>query len=93
MDGVKKFKLVKFIGEVISNPTKFKDYVQVKTVQDVKNGKDDRVYVEAFFSGPVADFMRELNVEGTMAKEESCSTGAASSGTLEKRSTSKTDRV
>ena len=66
MAEVNKLAMIKFLGDVVSNPAKFKEGVRVDRIKEF----GDSVYVEAYFTGPLAEFLRGLNVKGSVEEKE-----------------------
>lgn len=62
LDVKKKVAVMKFIGEILSNPAKFKDHLELKMQQE-----GDSVTGTFKATGPMAELLRENgNVQGTM---------------------------
>ena len=66
MDTVQRFKLVKFIGELLSKPDLFKNHASVK----ISDKGDGPVIGSFVLTGPMAALFREFkpNVERTLER-------------------------
>lgn len=79
MNAIGRFRLLKLVGEIMSNPDAFNHHVDLK----IDENTDERVAGRFVLTGPLADFAREFktNVQGKMETKTVIENNAGREGT------------